>query len=123
NNVAALIKQMPGDKFKPAAGINKNAPTGPYKLGELDGRPVIHDPLLLDRRVGGSTVSGANRYILGWKGNNFLTSGFIYAPYIPLFATPTLITSDLFAQKGFLSAAAFKVTNAGMFTYGTIANY
>jgi very-short-patch-repair endonuclease len=39
---------------------------------------------------------------------------------IPLFATPTLVTSDLFAQKGFLSSAGFKVINAGMYTYGTI---
>lgn len=46
----------------------------------------------------------------------------VYAPYIPLFATPTLVTSDLFAQKGFLSAAGFKIINAGMYTYGTITN-
>lgn len=40
---------------------------------------------------------------------------------IPLFATPTLITSDLHAQKGFLSASGFKVTNPGMFCYGDIS--
>ena len=40
---------------------------------------------------------------------------------IPLFTTPTIITSDLQAQKGFMSSAGFKVTNPGMFTYGTIS--
>jgi hypothetical protein len=60
---------------------------------------------------------------MGWKGESYLTAGFIYAPYIPLFATPTLITSDLFAQKGFLSAAGFKVINCGLFTHGRIYNY
>jgi len=44
-----------------------------------------------------------------------------YCPYIPLMSTPTLVTSDLFAQKGFLSSAGFKVINPGMYTYGTIS--
>jgi len=39
---------------------------------------------------------------------------------IPLFASPTLVTSDLYAQKGFLSSAGFKVTNPALLTYGTI---
>ena len=42
---------------------------------------------------------------------------------IPLFATPTLVTSDLRAQKGFLSSAGFKIINAGMYTYGEVINY
>ena len=41
---------------------------------------------------------------------------------IPLMATPTLVTSDLYAQKGFLSSAGFKLINAGMYTYGDINN-
>ena len=44
-----------------------------------------------------------------------------YAPYIPLFATPTLVTADLYAQKGFLSSAGFKVINPALFTLGTIS--
>lgn len=39
---------------------------------------------------------------------------------IPLFASPTLVTSDLYAQKGFLSSAGFKVLNPGLLTYGDI---
>ena len=46
----------------------------------------------------------------------------IYCPYIPLFTTPTLITSDLIAQKGFLSSAGFKVINAGLFCEGEVKN-
>lgn len=120
NNVARVIKQLP--QFQGVANLNKTPPTGPYKIGTLDGRTIIHDPLLLNRTIDGSTVTGANRYIMGWRGDNFLMAGMIYAPYIPLFATPTLVTSDLFAQKGFLSSAGFKIINAGMYTYGTITN-
>lgn len=120
NNVARVIKQLP--QFQAIANLNKTPPTGPYKIGTLDGRVLIQDPLLLDRTISGSTVLGVNRYIMGWRGDNFLMAGFVYAPYIPLFATPTLVTSDLFAQKGFLSSAGFKIINAGMYTYGTITN-
>jgi len=118
NNVARVIKQLP--QFNGVSNLNKTPPTGPYKIGDLDGRTIIQNPLLLDRTISAATVSGTNRYIMGWRGDNFLMAGFVYAPYIPLFATPTLVTSDLFAQKGFLSAAGFKVINAGMYTYGTI---
>ncbi len=108
NNVARIIRQL-GDHFKPAPGLDKNVPTGPIELGTLDGRLVIQDPFLT-----------ANRYILGYRGDNYLFAGAVYAPYIPLFSTPTLVTSDLMAQKGFMSSAGFKVTNPGMFTYGDV---
>lgn len=120
NNVARVIRQLPG--FKPVANLNKTPPTGPHKIGTLDGRLVVQDPLLATRTISGSSIAGADRYIMGWKGTNYLDSAFIYAPYIPLFATPTLVTADLFAQKGFLSSAGFKHINVGMFTYGRITN-
>lgn len=50
----------------------------------------------------------------------YVNNNVIYAPYIPLFSTPTLVTADLRAQKGFLSAAGFKIINPGMFTYGSV---
>lgn len=109
NNVAAVIKQMAGDRFKPSGDMNKKAPTGPMVIGQLDGRTVVQDPLITD-----------TRYYLGYKGDDFLMAGFVMAPYIPLFSTPTLVTSDLQAQKGFLSAVGFKVINPGLFTYGDV---
>lgn len=39
---------------------------------------------------------------------------------IPLFTTPTLITADLMAQKGFLSSSGFKVINGKLFTFGDV---
>jgi len=35
--------------------------------------------------------------------------------------TPTLVTADLKAQKGFLASAGYKVVNNGMYTYGTFS--
>ncbi len=74
NNVARVVRQLPN--FKPAA-LGKTPPTGPYKMGELDNRIVIHDPFLADY---GSNL-GANRYIMGYKGDSYLTAGFAYCPW------------------------------------------
>ena len=61
-------------------------------------------------------------YVMGFKGDSMLYGGFLYAPYIPLFSTPTLVTADLIAHKGFMSAAGFLVINNGMFCNGVITN-
>ena len=110
NNVARVIRQLKPD-FVPDPNLDEGIPTGPIVLGRLGGRLVIQDPFL-----------PTNEYVMGFRGDSYLFAGFIYAPYIPLFTTPTLVTSDLKAQKGFLSASGFKVVNYGMYTYGTVTN-
>ena len=108
NNVARVLKQMP--EFKASGAMGKTPPTGPVVIGEIGGRKVIQNPW-----------KSSNTYVLGYKGDNFLMAGFVYLPYIPMFTTPTLITSDIMAQKGFMSSAAFKVVNPGMFCQGVIS--
>ena len=117
NNVARVLRQLlPGfgleGAFKPSFNWEKELPTGPIVIGNVtsvNNMIVVQNPFMDE-----------NSYVEAYKGDNFLYSSFIYAPYIPLFATPTLITSDLVAQKGFLSSAGFKVVNPGLFTKGTI---
>lgn len=108
NTVARVIKQV--DTFKPSAGARNAEPTGPMLIGELDGRKVIQNPFMT-----------TTAYFMGYRSSQYLNAAFIYAPYIPLFTSPTIVTSDLQAQKGFLSAAGFKVVNPGMFCYGAIS--
>ena len=108
NNVSRLIRQLKPE-FQPVSGLNTMTPLGPHKIGTLDGIIVIQDPFI-----------DTNTYFAGYKGDSFLMSSFIYAPYIPLFSTPTLVTSDLVAQKGFMSSAGYKVINPGLFAYSTI---
>lgn len=112
NDVARVIKQLGKDYFTPVSGLGTTIPTGPIKIGVLNNQvTVIQNPF-----------KTKTRYTLGFRGPDYLHAGFIYCPYIPLFATPTLTTNDLMSQKGFLSSAAFKVVNAGLFTYGDIQN-
>lgn len=120
NNVARVIKQLPN--FKPVANLDKSLPTGPVKIGTIDGRTVVQNPFFASAVIDGITVLGKNRYFMGYRGSDYLHAGFVYAPYIPLMTTPTITTSDLFSQKGFLSAAGFKTINNGMFTQGYITN-
>jgi hypothetical protein len=108
NNVARVIRQL-APHFVPAKDLGTAIPTGPYELGTLDGRLVIQDPFL-----------DTDSYFLGFKGDNYLFAGFIYAPYIPLMTTPTILLANLKAQKGFLSSAGFKTINSGMYANGTI---
>jgi len=109
-NVARVIQQLEGN-FKPTGDMTKKPVSGPVKIGTLDGRDVILNPFKND-----------DSYTMGYRGDNYLMAGFVACPYIPLFTTPTLVTSDLMAQKGFYSSCGFKVVNAGMFCTGTITN-
>lgn len=63
NNVARVIKQLQPD-FVPAPGLNKTPPTGPIKIGELNGRTVIQNPF-----------KSSNYYTMGYKGDNYLMAG------------------------------------------------
>jgi len=108
NNGARLIKQM-GDHFK-AAGTPITQVTGPYVLGTLDGRVVVHDPFM-----------ATNDVIFGYKGADWKEAAFGYCPYIPLISTPTVALSTLKVEKGFLSSAAYKVINAGGFCAGSLS--
>jgi hypothetical protein len=110
NDVARVIRQM-GDQFKPAAGLGTKPPTGPHVIGTLNGRLVVQNPMY-----------PAEHYVMGFRGDNYLFAGAVYAPYIPLFVTPTLVTGDMMAQKGFMSSSGLKIINAGMYTYGSISN-
>lgn len=43
------------------------------------------------------------QYLVGYKGNSYLESGYFYAPYVPIVQTPTVIDPDSFnINKGCL---------------------
>ena len=108
NNVARVIRQLKPDFVEDKIPA---VPTGPHKIGTLNGLTVVQDPFL-----------PTNEYTLGFKGDSYLYAGFLLAPYIPLLATPTLVTGDTIAQKGFMSSMAYKVINPGLFTFGSVSN-
>lgn len=82
-NIARVIRQLPD--FKPSSvGGGKSIPTGPMVIGELGGRTVVVDPMLPSVTIDGDTVLGRNRYIMGFRGPDFLYAGMVYAPYVKM---------------------------------------
>jgi hypothetical protein len=57
-----------------------------------------------------------NVILVGRKGNSFLESGFVYAPYVPLQVTPTIFgTEDFVPRKGVMTRYAKKMVRPDMY--------
>jgi len=109
-SVFSIIEQLP--EFKPAGGIGTKPPAGPYVAGTLGGRLVIVNPFYT-----------ATDYVVLFRGDNWLFAGIAFAPYVPLYSTDPVTLADMTTQRGFMSMAAVKVINGGMFCKGSITGY
>ena len=109
-DICSLIEQLPN--YKPAAGLGTKPPAGPHVFGTLGNRLVINNPFY-----------SADDYVVLYRGDNYLFAGLIFAPYVPLYATDPVTLADMTVQRGFMSQAAIKVINQGMFCYGNITGY
>jgi hypothetical protein len=67
---------------------------GMEKAGTLSNRWTVYkDPYL-----------PSNKILIGFKGNSFLETGYVYAPYIPFALTPTIFDPDNFVpRKGIMT--------------------
>jgi hypothetical protein len=83
---------------------------GPQVIGRI-GRfdPVVADPSFAE-----------NSFIMGYKGSSFLDTGYIWAPYLPLYTTGTIVLDDMIARKAMAQRSGLKVVNANMYATGTI---
>lgn len=64
----------------------------------------------------------AGNLITGYKGNTFLETGYIYAPYIPLYVTPTITLDDFIVRKGLGTLYGKKVVNSRFYAKGTVTD-
>lgn len=81
-------------------------------IGTLDGVKFYKDPFM-------STAKG----VLGYKGANWLKSGFVYAPYVPLWRTPTVTLTDFVRRVGLMTRYATKVINQHFYRRFEVTNY
>jgi hypothetical protein len=57
-----------------------------------------------------------NVILVGRKGNSFLESGYVYAPYVPLQVTPTIFgTEDFVPRKGVMTRYAKKMVRPDLY--------
>jgi hypothetical protein len=61
-------------------------------------------------------------FVMGYKGTNFLETGFVYAPYIPVATTDLLMPADFRGQQGYATSYGMKMINGKMYLKGRITS-
>jgi len=99
--VSTILESIPGF----AADVNgqtekMNYAFGVQKVGQLNGRyKVYKNPYMTE-----------NTILVGFRGSQFLETGAVFAPYIPLIMTPLVYDPDTFTpRKGLLTRYAKKM--------------
>jgi hypothetical protein len=98
---ATIIESIPGY----AAGTTgeateKSFAMGVQKVGQLNNRYTVYkNPYMLE-----------NTILIGFRGSNFLETGAVYAPYVPLIMTPLVYDPKNFTpRKGVMTRYAKKI--------------
>lgn len=104
-NVANIVMGQEGQQFQSAGTVQGS---GVQYIGTLSGLYRIYMDPYID----------ADTAIVGYKGDSMLDSGFVYAPYIPFYSTPTIYLDDFLGRKGLLTSYGKKPVN-GLF-YGLL---
>lgn len=109
-SVATLIETLPGFVANP--GVGSGMVKGAVRVGRLNGQwDVYKDPFY-----------GDNNFLMGFKGGSFLEAGYVYAPYIPLYTTPTVVLDDFVARKGLATQYGKKAINPLFYVTGQIGS-
>ena len=99
--VATILESIPGfaaDSDGDAAKMNYAF--GVQKVGAINARQKVYK----------NPYMTANQILLGYRGGQFLESGAVFAPYIPLIMTPLVYDPDTFVpRKGLLTRYAKKM--------------
>ena len=94
--------------------VARNARTqmqGVTYLGDLGNKKVFADPHF-----------PVNEWLVGHKGDQFLTTGYVLAEYQKLYTTPDVVLPDFIHQRGFATSFARKMINSKMYCRGLVQN-
>lgn len=90
---------------------NKTTMQGITYIGDLGDKKIFADPHY-----------PTNEFLVGHKGDQFLTTGYVLAEYQKLYTTPDIQLPDFLHQRGFASSFAKKMVNSKMYSRGLITN-
>lgn len=102
--VATILESIPGFAADTDGDVTKASYAfGVQKIGALNSRyKVYKNPYMTE-----------NTILMGFRGNQFLESGAVYAPYVPLIMTPLVMDPDTFTpRKGIMTRYAKKMVRA-----------
>lgn len=109
-NVCNIIETLP--EFQ-ADNLGTKTINGPHLIGTLSNKwKVYKNPFYND-----------DNFVLGYKGNSWLDAGFVYAPYMPLYATPTQVLDDFIFRKGLATSYGQVMINNKLYAKGSIKNF
>jgi hypothetical protein len=97
--VATILESIPGYAAD-TDGSKMQLAMGVQKIGQINNRfQVYKNPYMLE-----------NVILMGYKGSQYLESGAVYSPYIPLITTPLVLDPDNFTpRKGVMTRYAKKM--------------
>ena len=103
--VATILETIPGFMAAPA-GDKMEFAAGVSQVGSFQNRFTIYkNPYMTE-----------NVMLMGFRGTNFLETGAVYAPYIPLLMTPLVYDPDNFTpRRGVMTRYAKKVVRPEFF--------
>ena len=82
---------------------------GTEKIGTINSRFTLYKDPYFPR----------NKILVGFKGQSFLETGYVYAPYVPLIVTPTIYAvEDFTPRKGVMTRYAKQMVRSDF--YGTV---
>jgi len=85
---------------------DSNGVAGAQKVGAINKRYDVYVDPYFPR----------NLVLVGRKGNSFLESGYVYAPYVPLQVTPTIFgVEDFVPRKGVMTRYAKEMVRPDMY--------
>lgn len=90
---------------------NRTNMQGVTYIGDLGNKKVFADPHY-----------PTNEFLVGHKGDQFLTTGYVLAEYQKLYTTPDIVLPDFLHQRGFATSFARKMVNSKMYCRGLVQN-
>ena len=98
--VATILESLPGYVSQPGDGGNDQFGMGISKVGQAAGRYTVYkNPYMTE-----------NSILVGFRGSNFLETGAVYSPYVPLITTPLVYDAEDFTpRKGVMTRYAKKM--------------
>lgn len=90
---------------------NKTQMQGVTYIGDLGQFKIFADPHYPN-----------NEFLIGHKGDQFLTTGYVLAEYQKLYTTPDVVLTDFVHQRGFATSFAKKMVNSKFYCRGVIEN-
>ena len=110
--VSTILESIPGFAADSAGDNNKYA-MGVQKVGAINSRYTVYkNPYMLE-----------NTILMGYKGSQFLETGAVFAPYIPLIMTPLVYDPTSFTpRKGIMTRYAKKMVRPDFYGKVMISN-